>query len=228
MSFYVNQKSGRRFVTVTALAVWFVTVTALAVRFVTVTALAVRFVTVTALAVRFVTVTAPAVWFVTVTALTVRFVTVTTLAVRFVSVTALAVRIVTVTALGIRLCSCWCTAAACTSVPTWLSLPALQRGYVFENNPVVEIFPSTLEGVSIDDKLRLRLAINTAQFGRTFQDRSHSMAIREKPSEPDCGRILNLNVRGKRGNIVQVYPGVEYDFVPNTLVLGKDDCVHIQ
>ena len=99
---------------------------------------------------------------------------------------------------------------------------------MFENNPEVNIFPPTLDGVSMDNKLRLRLAINTAQFGRTFQDRSHSLSIREKPSEPECGRILNLNVRGERGNIVQVYPGVEYDFVPNTLVLRKDDCVHIQ
>ena len=99
---------------------------------------------------------------------------------------------------------------------------------MFENNPEVNIFPSTLSGVDVSDKLTLRLAINTAQFGRTFQDRSHSLSIREKPSDSDCGRILNLNVRGKRGNIVQVYPGVEYDFVPNTLVVGKDDCVHIQ
>ena len=68
---------------------------------------------------------------------------------------------------------------------------------------------------------------NHIYFLTTF--RSHSFAIRSQTSDlGDCDGIYNLNVRGKRGNIVQVYPGVEYDFVPNRLTVSDGSCIHIQ
>lgn len=58
--------------------------------------------------------------------------------------------------------------------------------------------------------------------------RSFAFAIRPRPPGTEGRTISNLNVRGKRGNIVQVYPSVEYDFVPNSLEMGTSNYVHIQ
>ena len=67
---------------------------------------------------------------------------------------------------------------------------------LIQQNPAVDIGATS----------PLKLAINTAQYGRTFQDRSHIIQLSQRLTEgvPLDKNIYNLNVHGKRGNIVQV------------------------
>jgi plastocyanin len=100
------------------------------------------------------------------------------------------------------------------------------REYVLKNNPKVDIFGALLPNAGA--QLKFQLAVNTAQYGRTFQDRTHKFAIRSRPAQYGSANIYNLQVKGKRGNIVQTYPGTEYDFHPNRLEVRNGDFVHFQ
>ena len=73
------------------------------------------------------------------------------------------------------------------------------------------------------------LSLATTHSRNVFEDRSHIFKLRQRPDEiPDELTIHNLVVRGKRGNIVQTYPAVEYDFVPNRLNIPQGEAIHIQ
>jgi hypothetical protein len=93
-----------------------------------------------------------------------------------------------------------------------------------KQDPFIHVLGSGTNSINVS------LAVNTDQYGRTFQDRSYVFQIKKRSDgpAPASGTIWNLNVRGKRGNIVDVYPSVEYDFVPQNLQVNAGDFVHFQ
>jgi hypothetical protein len=98
---------------------------------------------------------------------------------------------------------------------------AEDRGYILENDPEIQPFQDF-------PKLDFQLALNTAQTGRTFEDRTHKFRITKRANVEDLTTskpVHNLNVIGKRGNIVQVYPAVEYGFEPAILKVERGDYV---
>jgi hypothetical protein len=91
-----------------------------------------------------------------------------------------------------------------------------------QDNPTVN-FGTAAQAISV------KLAMNSDQFGRTFEDRTHVFGVQPRPANLAANvNIYNLNVRGRRGNIVQTYPAVEYDYTPQNLVIKSTDVVHLQ
>jgi hypothetical protein len=127
--------------------------------------------------------------------------------------------------------------------------PLTQDPYVYIGAGDQNKDDDTADRSGTGDEKFVSLAVNTNQYARTFQDRSYKFAIRPLPTAhatfddgadtpivPKVGlnekkqpaKIFNVNVRGKRGNIVQTYPAVEYDFIPNALALTQGDMIHWQ
>jgi hypothetical protein len=104
----------------------------------------------------------------------------------------------------------------------------------FSDRNINSINPLTVENITfrnnpqanIGNGVNLQLNVNTAQYSRTFEDRTHVFFIIQRPNIN--GKIYNVMVRGRRGNIVQTFPAVEYDFVPNNLTITTDDYLHFQ
>jgi len=91
------------------------------------------------------------------------------------------------------------------------------------SSPITEDPKVSLDGFTV------QLAIDTTQFGRTFQDRTHVYHVLPRPSGVDSTvRIFNLGVKGKRGNIVEAYPATEYGYVPDFLTVSNGDYIHFQ
>jgi len=98
-----------------------------------------------------------------------------------------------------------------------------EREYELINNPQVDAFGTEFGA----GRIKLQLAVNTAQFGRCFQDRSHYFLVKDPPAGDCESEIIKLQtVRGKRGNIVQVYPATEYIFHPESSYHRAGDCIH--
>jgi len=89
------------------------------------------------------------------------------------------------------------------------------------NRPYVQAFNS--------DRPKLSIALNTDQSGRTFQDRTHVFRVAKRPGGiSGSATIWNVNTRGRRGNIVQSYPAVEYGFFPSEVTASQGQLLHFQ
>ena len=72
------------------------------------------------------------------------------------------------------------------------------RGYVFINNPRVDPFGKLYNtSIGVGVRVQLQLAINTNQFGRTFEDRTHCFQIYEKPDYVGDNDIKLFSVQGR-------------------------------
>eukprot|EP00835_Amoeboradix_gromovi_P001813 NODE_91_length_21779_cov_0.171356.p3 type:complete len:514 gc:universal NODE_91_length_21779_cov_0.171356:6468-4927(-) len=115
-----------------------------------------------------------------------------------------------------------------------ISTAEVPSSFTAADNGKVKNKPLLNAGVYIDANsdpstvMPLKITLNTNQNSRTFEDRSYVFAIKKRPDNLINTNIINVNVRGKRGNIAQVRNCVEYDFVPDQVSVNLGDMVHFQ
>jgi len=94
------------------------------------------------------------------------------------------------------------------------------------NRPEVKVFK--------DSDSPLSIALNSDQSSRTFQDRSHVFNIAPRSEVntvfqgSDCSmdaEIVYVQATGRRGNIVQTYPAIEYKFVHEEMEVPYGACL---
>jgi len=111
---------------------------------------------------------------------------------------------------------------------TAAGIPAYCQNVINDTTGYVPIFERAYLNVSTQAGYPLlAMAFQTDQVARTFQDRSYVLMFANYQLR-NGKTIVNLNNRGRRGNIVQCYPAVENDFYPPTLSLGTNSLLHVQ
>ena len=98
-----------------------------------------------------------------------------------------------------------------------------------------QILHAVNQKVNIDEASKkfifLALPETPQSSTQVYQDRSHLITIQPRHGShkiPNDLTINTIDVRGKRGNIVQTFPSTEYDFVPTITKIPNNQAIQFQ